>query len=574
MNKPSGKKMTKLWAALAMGAALLTGCSQTEIVETEPGIQYAVEFQAYKSLHTPQVKASVSHISNATDLQELGIGVFAYYTDNKKYQTLQAKPNFMYNQKVSGSNWSYDPVKYWPNEWNTPGTDLGSGATSTGGQDCVSFFAYAPYTTGSSVEGLELLTTANTTDDPRLRYTLPGEGKKAIDLMWAVGTDGKPHIDETKKTVGEKVGLRFRHALTSIKPTVQAVVDAITPDQTKALSDKTKITIDKITIKALNHPTTGILNLNNTTANQPRWETTSGTATTTYEISTTKQNLNTSLRDTDTDKKAAAISVEGVTTTQKPLLVDENNNQDIFTFIPYSTAGTQQLNVTADYWVTTDDDDLVLTNGHWRVKNHVEQTVDLTNFTAGKQFTLNMLLGMTTMKFDVNVQEWGAEENFNNGGKTHEWEVPGKTGSDGRMIWDTAVPEKIKDNGQNIDLLENIAVALETYDQLQNPNAHQQFIIEYEISDLTNYRIGIHKGENAGEIVEFTNTRNTSYVDGTTGTITYELTAADKENLRQFMSWKFNVNNTYIELHPDEVRSMFTLYLVNVRVKKITFIPK
>jgi len=109
-----------------------------------------------------------------------GFGVFAYYTGKETYSKAQygydtsvkyqLKPNFMYNQRVywdeaapTGyiTNWTYSPIKYWPNEVQNGDVDDQDGNTSNDpaqGSDSyggnVSFFAYAPYvfvnTTGAN----------------------------------------------------------------------------------------------------------------------------------------------------------------------------------------------------------------------------------------------------------------------------------------------------------------------------------------------------------------------------------------------------------------------------------------
>ena len=80
--------------------------------------------------------------NSTTSLQTEGFGLFATYTDNAEY-TAATGPNFMYNTKVSTKDWTYSPLRYWPNETSTTNAD-GKGATSEG-VDRLSFFAYAPY---------------------------------------------------------------------------------------------------------------------------------------------------------------------------------------------------------------------------------------------------------------------------------------------------------------------------------------------------------------------------------------------------------------------------------------------
>ena len=84
-----------------------------------------------------------------------GFGVFGYFTNNGDYDANTSTPNFMYNEQVTYTTatgtlaqWTYEPVKYWPNEFGD--------AAQSDDLDKVSFFAYAPYvdvtaTTGTPV---------------------------------------------------------------------------------------------------------------------------------------------------------------------------------------------------------------------------------------------------------------------------------------------------------------------------------------------------------------------------------------------------------------------------------------
>ena len=72
-----------------------------------------------------------------------GFGVFGYYTNNDHFDTNSSIPNFMYNQPVvydgtiSTPAWTYEPAKYWPNEFGN--------AAQSDDVDYLSFFAYAPF---------------------------------------------------------------------------------------------------------------------------------------------------------------------------------------------------------------------------------------------------------------------------------------------------------------------------------------------------------------------------------------------------------------------------------------------
>ena len=128
------------------------------------------------------------------------IGVFAYYQSS-------GSPDFMNNQLLSttnGTEWTYSPVKYWPNN---------TGAT-------LSLYAYSPYAGGVTMDTKGQLrchqtaptsgTSATFTPDPA-----PSAGSYAVDgntdfLMAALPGQGKP-------AVGQAVTFLFHHALAKVR---------------------------------------------------------------------------------------------------------------------------------------------------------------------------------------------------------------------------------------------------------------------------------------------------------------------------------------------------------------------
>ena len=131
----------------AAAAALLTACSSEELSNTEVAQQNSAETPVAFSIYTPRNVTRAGAPSTIDDMSlktgghaDYGFGVFGYYTNATDYVTANTFPNFMYNQQVTydGSNWKYEPVKYWPNEF-------GNAATSDD-IDRVTFFSYAPWT--------------------------------------------------------------------------------------------------------------------------------------------------------------------------------------------------------------------------------------------------------------------------------------------------------------------------------------------------------------------------------------------------------------------------------------------
>lgn len=360
--------------------------------------------------------------NSTTSLQTEGFGLFATYTDNAEY-TAATGPNFMYNTKVSTKDWTYSPLRYWPNETSTTNAD-GKGATSEG-VDRLSFFAYAPYveataTTGAVTEntvGITALTANNATTDPKVTYVVADDPSKSVDLLWGVvpagttkwsnvtGTDidiaeGKPYLNLIKPKTNQKVNLLFKHALAKLNLNVVGAFDAVTGGTKDAA---TKITVASVTIEGTGFKKTAVLNLNNTTANEPLWEAVKDAGDITLTVS--DANLNSKIKDSGKDE---AQTVDGVTETAQDLLnSDATSAQKAFMIIP-SSATDKSLKVTIDYYVNTTD--ASLSKGYSRVENKITKTITGFAPEAGKNYTLLLSLGMTSVKVSATVSDWTTED--------------------------------------------------------------------------------------------------------------------------------------------------------------------
>lgn len=360
--------------------------------------------------------------NSTTSLQTEGFGLFATYTDNAEY-TAATGPNFMYNTKVSTKDWTYSPLRYWPNETSTTNAD-GKGATSEG-VDRLSFFAYAPYveataTTGAVTEntvGITALTANNVTTDPKVTYVVADDPSKSVDLLWGVvpagttkwsnvtGTDidiaeGKPYLNLIKPKTNQKVNLLFKHALAKLNLNVVGAFDAVTGGTKDAA---TKITVASVTIEGTGFKKTAVLNLNNTTANEPLWEAVKDAGDITLTVS--DANLNSKIKDSGKDE---AQTVDGVTETAQDLLnSDATSAQKAFMIIP-SSATDKSLKVTIDYYVNTTD--ASLSKGYSRVENKITKTITGFAPEAGKNYTLLLSLGMTSVKVSATVSDWTTED--------------------------------------------------------------------------------------------------------------------------------------------------------------------
>lgn len=264
----------------AAAAAMLTACSSEELANQEVAQQSAETPVAF-SIYTPRSVTRAGEAGELTtkivgDKSKSGFGVFAYYSNGQKYAEANTYPNFMYNQRVLGdgdgttdpTKWTYEPVKYWPNEY-------GKAATSDD-VDRVTFFAYAPWTevdpsTGIMADAAEDekdivgMTRNNAIGDPIIKYVVDTDPATSVDLLWGVAapakdpssTDpkekyslytewgsakamvngGAPFIDLLKPndplaatTTGDnKIRFNLRHALAKLNVQIDYIADAATP---------------------------------------------------------------------------------------------------------------------------------------------------------------------------------------------------------------------------------------------------------------------------------------------------------------------------------------------------------
>lgn len=159
------------------------------------------EGPSYDSALGVSTKAS-GEISTLSALCEGGFGVFASYTGLYHYSESSVTSDFMHNQEVTwnGSDWEYDPVKYWPNE--------------VGGH--VSFFAYAPFSDGDPDNGsagycIPSFSHAKEQTDPWIIYRIHTDPAQQVDLLYSL-----PVLDQTRPEPAYKLPFDFRHALACV----------------------------------------------------------------------------------------------------------------------------------------------------------------------------------------------------------------------------------------------------------------------------------------------------------------------------------------------------------------------
>ncbi len=429
---------------LAVASLMLTACSSTDEVATAPAAttpeasETPINFGAYMNRTTTRGGYEGELTLDALKAADTGFGVMSYYTDNQPY-TPNATPNFMYNQQVTydTDHWKYSPLKYWPNEF-------GEEAVSTG-LDRLSFFAYAPYVAVDPVTGYALpeedpitgdpivkdygivgMTRSAENGNPKVRYYVNLDPSKQVDLCWAT-----PWLDYSKQPADPNIKFEFSHALSSLNVQVDAKFD-----NGGTLDPNTRIWVRSVTFEGL--ALKGELNLNNF-GTDPEWNDLYsnglliGEPVTIYDgrrdgregyaempnekpiainaklvQSEPYEHNGTAFTKPDPDQQP------GVTTTAVNLFEGAANATDPVYVIPTG----QQLRINIVYDVETYDASLTSsylsdTESHGiSVENNITKVVELAanspiTLKAGKKYTVQLHLGMTSVKLDVKEEDFG-----------------------------------------------------------------------------------------------------------------------------------------------------------------------
>ena len=441
--------MNKKVLFAATVAAVLASCSsddlsvQTAAKQEAQGLENAVSFEAYSQRSL--TRAGYAGAMDNDQLKTNGFGVFGYYTDMNEYDQTST-PNFMYNQKVFGAGWTYEPVKYWPNEY-------GNKAQSDD-VDKLSFFAYAPYVentpstgkveAGEDLVGITGFTRNTAAGDPYVKYVGSLDPTKCVDLCWGVvdpsadqdwniinsGSQrmsaGMPwmNVQRPQKSLGQKMKFVFKHALSQLNVQIDADVNTNQHGQGADLDANTKVFVRSITFNGF--AMKGALNLNNEEANTPNWKgyncsnepllaeeytiydgMKDGKEGTGYTASNEKV---TGLNPTIIQNAKWGEDAEGVTKTAKNLFKGAVN--DPIYVIPTG----DDMTVTIVYDIETKDANLAgtvsdLETAGVSIENKITKTITLTSadamkLEAGKKYTIQLHLGLSQVEFDATVSEW------------------------------------------------------------------------------------------------------------------------------------------------------------------------
>lgn len=403
---------------LAAAAALvLCACAKVETVKITP--DEVVSFGVYASNATKAVSAT-DYSTLTTDILKAstyGFGVFGYYTDAANYAS-NTKANFMYNQQVTwaSTKWTYSPVKYWPNEH-------GASAKSTD-TDKLTFLAYAPFvenlaingetestvkdtaaTAVAATEGIIAMTGNKMAEDAKLTFKVPASAEQQIDLLYGVmaakyadvegdsiGVVGGPLQNLTKQKTDGKVEILFKHALAKVAIDIREVVDQKdTTSTVNPSSDGTKVVVKSVKLVGTEIGIQGKLNL--------------------Y---TGEWNVSSSDTMFTVAPLPDSISVDAVPAAYPGIPgVDEDGlDKTIDLMLIPSAAPTTITGVEIVYYVCTEDANL--DGGVSVVENKIskEFTSALT-LVQGKQYNLNLLLGLTSIELDATVANWTVSSTTN-----------------------------------------------------------------------------------------------------------------------------------------------------------------
>lgn len=355
---------------LATGMLALTGCSSEDLDTGVAKSDVPVNFGTYVG-RTAQSRGSDQTLD---EVKKTGIKVFAFYTGEKDFKDASiftvdggnatynnTTPNFMNKQLVSwtSNSWTYTPVKYWPTDGK------------------ISFFAITSDLKKSDAD-------LSFGDALKYEYTCSSDPAQSYDLVYAQGV-----LNQTKSTNNGTVKFTFKHAMAKIKLQAAYTIDATTQsDGGTAVDGSTTVNITEVT---LGNTTTGF-------NNKAVWNLFggidgihTGTMHWSPEGGVTAQAMT-----WDSDN-----FVENFTLSQT--YKDLSNASSSAFVIPQDFTSTA-LPITIKYSVTSTDSSNE--NNTSTVDNVVSSTINV-NFEAGKSYTIRILIGLTSVKLDVDkVDGW------------------------------------------------------------------------------------------------------------------------------------------------------------------------
>jgi uncharacterized protein YjdB len=295
------------------------------------------------------------------------------------------------------------------------------------GLDRLSFFAYAPHVAGNQITGFVTNNAENgivamnrngAFGDPFIYYKVDFNPDNQVDFCW-----GTPQVNLTKPAVNQKVEFEFNHTLASLNVQIDAAIDALVPGN-QGTDNETRIFVRSVSFEGFADQ--GAFNLN-TPADKLIW----------YDITGTNyiEGDKLVIHDGRTNGSEGAVAaVNELPQGLNPVIVQSasyddaalqtgvtNNAVNLFNSTTpeapiYVIPTGQPLKVTIVYDVETQVDNLpgLLSDGKTHgssIENNITKTITLNTgnlrLEAGKKYTLNLHLGLSSLRFDANVADWG-----------------------------------------------------------------------------------------------------------------------------------------------------------------------
>ena len=315
--------------------------------------------------------------------------------------------------------------------------------------------------------GITALSRNTATGDPIVKYIASFDQDKGVDLLWGVNKDvatwalsngtpdqtftagmpwlnvQRPSVSGTQAAGTQRVKFQFEHALAQLSVNIDADVDKATVAHDNDVDSKTRIWVRSITFKGF--AMKGALNLNNAVANTPLWidyngvsDFVNGEDITVYDglkdgkegtasnVASNEKSLgfNPQLIQSSDDIENAGTATaawkaanKGVTKDAVSLFRkwDSSESKYVASDAPVMVIPTEdEVEVVIVYDVETIDKNLAnyvsdgKTNGS-TIENRISKKVIFgsdTQMTNGKHYTLNLHLGMNSVKLDAVVTDW------------------------------------------------------------------------------------------------------------------------------------------------------------------------
>lgn len=346
-----------------IAALILTACSAGDEPAPDSAQGNNIAFEASVASTTA---ATRSVLLDNNNIKGNAIGVYACYSAEGFADDVVPTPNLLINRKVAcdvnSGKWDYSPKVYWADK----------DVTHT------AFFAYAPYDRSINLNP----------ENVTIKYELNNDPSKQIDLLWDA-TFGE--------NIHQPVTFHFKHALASIEFSARACADRDLSGAARDVDQNTEVKIKKISLTGTDDNgifyEKGLLNISATMRDFSTDQVGAGKADWLDRQGAQKFELN-------FDEKTVAGKAE-----QEATKLSDDATRLLI--IPQTFDAANKMRITVTYTVRTLD--TKLPGGYVEIENTVSSDITY-NFQNGYKYELLLNLNLTSLKFDVTISDWEAEE--------------------------------------------------------------------------------------------------------------------------------------------------------------------